>query len=300
MMLSSFDRKLIMALQEDGRASNVDLSQKLGIHVSTIAKRIDELEEHEIMKIQALPNPYKLGYSAHAIIAIETDIRRIDEICARLNNIFNVNLIITAFGRYDIIAVAYFPAMENLLNMVSRELSTINGLKVDTFLIKDVKKRYYGFTIDNTEPIKIDEIDQKIIEKLTENGRCKILNLARELGISPSTCLRRTSRLISEKVIEIRAIPNPSRIGYASNALLFLRVQTDKLENVCNTLRTFDNIFLVATLYNAYDAVIGYHASSPEELYRFKKTIISTDGVLSGDIIVRAEIKKRYYGKLLT
>ena len=299
-MLHPIDRQLIMALQVDGRATNVELSQKLGIHVSTIAKRIDYLEKNGVIKIQAIPNPYKLGYSAHAILAIETDSRRIDEICARLKKIFHVNLIITAFGHYDIIAITFFPALEDLLHMVSKEISNIDGLKIDTFLIKDIKKRYYGFTDDNTGPVKIDEIDQKIIVKLAENGRCKNRHLARELGISPSTCMRRTYRLLSEKVIDIRAIPNPSPIGYSSNAILFLRVRTDKLDEVCETLRMRDNVFLVATLFNTYDAVIGFHANSPEELYKTKNDILSIDGILSGDVFVRAEIKKRYYSRLLT
>ncbi len=123
-MLNSLDRKLILALQKDGRESNVELARQLGIHVTTVAKRVEMLEENEIIKVRALPNPFKLGYNAHAIIAIETKTTNIEKICSRLNKNFYVNLIVTTFGRYSILAIAYFPTWEMLLNMISSDLSS--------------------------------------------------------------------------------------------------------------------------------------------------------------------------------
>jgi DNA-binding Lrp family transcriptional regulator len=298
-MLDNFDRQLILALQKDGRATHVELAALLGSHVSTIAKRMELLEENETMKVRALPNPSKLGYTAHALIAIETRIPNVERILARLNANFHVNLAVTTFGRYNILAITFFPTWDRLFNMISSDLSTIEGTKVDTFLVKDIKKRYYGFNVTDVEPVKIDEIDQQIIEKLAENGRFKNQYLAAMLGISPPTCLRRVSRLLSEKVIEIKALPNPSQIGYTANAFLFLRIEPAKLEEICSRLSVYDDIYLIMTLHNSYDLFVSFNATSPEELYKFQNKILSLDGVLGGDIIVRAEIKKRYYGGFL-
>jgi DNA-binding Lrp family transcriptional regulator len=298
-MLDSFDRQLILALQKDGRANHVELAALLGSHVSTIAKRMELLEENETMKVRALPNPAKLGYTAHALIAIETRISNVDEILARLNKNFHVNLAVTAFGRYNILAITFFPTWDKLFNMISSDLSTIEGTKVDTFLIKDIKKRYYGFAVDNIKPVKIDEIDQQLIEKLTENGRYKNQHLAEMLGLSAPTCLRRVSRLLREKVIEIKALPNPSQIGYTANAFLFLRIEPTKLEETCSRLSVYEDIYLIMTLHNSFDMFVSFNATTPEELYKFQNKILSLDGILGGDIIVRAEIKKRYYGGFL-
>jgi len=299
-MINSVDRKLILALQQNGRATNIELSKQLGVHVSTIPKRIQLLEENEIIKIRALPNPFKLGYIAHAFIAIEADTDKINDICSRLNGNFNVNLVVTAFGRFDILAIVYFSTWEKLLSFVSSDLSATQGVRtVETFLVKEIKKRYYGFVVDNLTPVKIDEIDQGIIEKLTENGRYKSQHLAKELRISPPACLRRLSRLLREKVIEIKAIPNPSKIGYVANAFMFLRVQAAQLEEVCSALHLYKDVFLIMTLFNSYDILIGINATSPEELLRFKNKILSTDGIINDETMIRAEIKKRYYGGFL-
>jgi Lrp/AsnC family transcriptional regulator for asnA, asnC and gidA len=298
-MLDNFDRQLILALQKDGRATHVELATLLGSHVSTIAKRMKALEENESMKVRALPNPSKLGYSAHALVAIETRIPNVERIVDRLNKNFNINLIVTTFGRYNILAIAFFSDWDKLFDMIATDLSSIEGTKVAAFLVKDIKKRHYGFNVANIEPVKLDEIDKQIIEKLTENGRLKNQRLAEMHGLSPPTCLRRVSRLLNEGVIEIKAMPNPSQIGYSANAFLFLRTEPSKLEEICFKLSVYEKIYLVMTLHNSFDLVVSFNASTPEELYKFQNKILSVDGVLGGDIIIRAEIKKRYYGGFL-
>jgi hypothetical protein len=94
-------------------------------------------------------------------------------------------------------------------------------------------------------------------------------------------------------------MPNPSQIGYSSNAFLFLRTEPSKLEEICSKLSVYEKIYLVMTLHNSFDLVVSFNASTPEELYKFQNKILSVDGVLGGDIIIRAEIKKRYYGGFL-
>jgi DNA-binding Lrp family transcriptional regulator len=300
MILGELDRKLIMALQEDGRTSNIQLSRRLGVHVSTIGKKIQQLEKADLMKIRALPNPFKLGYRAHAFVALEVDSQQIEDICVRLMKNFPVNLVVTAFGRFDILASVYFPSWEQLLTFVARELSSIGAVKgVETFLVKDIVKRYYGVTIEDHSPTRIDELDQQIIERLTENGRLRNRKLAHELGISAPTCLRRLNRLLKSKVIEIKAIPNPSFIGYSSNAFIWLRVEAQKLEKICARLQIYKDIFLITTLFNGYDLFIGVNGTSPEELYAFRNKIMAIDGIVSHETIIRAEIKKRYYGGFL-
>ncbi len=300
MILSELDRQLILALQEDGRTSNFQLSRRLGVHVATISKKIQLLEQAELMKVRALPNPFKLDYRAHAFIALEVDSRQIEDISSRLMKHFPVNLLVTAFGRFDIIASVYYPSWEQLLSFVSTHLSPIGAIRrVETFLVKDIIKRYYDVNTEDQTPVKIDQLDQQIIEKLTENGRMRNSRLAQDLGISAPTCLRRLSRLLKSGVIEIKAVPNPSYIGYSSNAFMWLRVQAGKLEEICAKLQAYKDIFLVTTLFNGYDLLIGVNGTSPEELYAFKNKILAIEGIIAHETVIRAEIKKRYYGGFL-
>jgi DNA-binding Lrp family transcriptional regulator len=299
--LTANDQKLIAALHQNGRATHVELSKQLGLHVSTIAKRMQQLEADGIISIKALPNPFKLGYQAHAVIALETDHHEVDAICTRLNSSFNVNLVVTTFGRFDVIALVFFPAWGDLLDFISEYLSSINGiLSMETYFVKETRKRYYGFPVGKESPVKIDDVDQRLIEKLSENGRYTAQFLARELGISQPTCLKRLSFLLNEKVIEIRAVPIRSGSGYTAYAFMLLQVSASKFDAVCRVLNEFPDIFLILGLYNGYDILIGLNAANSERLYQFvKKHILSIDGIASGTMLIRAEVKKRYYGRFI-
>jgi DNA-binding Lrp family transcriptional regulator len=117
------------------------------------------------------------------------------------------------------------------------------------------------------------------------------------LGISLPTCLRRLSFLLNEKVIAVKALPNPSKLGNNANAMLFLRTQPSKLEAICAAIKSYHQVMLIMTLFNGHDIFIGLNAPDPESLYRsIKNDIMSIDGIVGAKTFVRAGIKKRYYG----
>lgn len=43
--------------------------------------------------------------------------------------------------------------------------------------------------------IELDKMDRRILDQLQRNGRMQNVELAREVGLSPSPCLRRVRRL---------------------------------------------------------------------------------------------------------
>ena len=67
----------------------------------------------------------------------------------------------------------------------------------------------------------MDEIDEKILEKLNENARKSYREIARELNISLTTVANRIKRMEDEKIIE-RYIPliNQEKIGYDLTAVI--------------------------------------------------------------------------------
>jgi Lrp/AsnC family leucine-responsive transcriptional regulator len=51
-------------------------------------------------------------------------------------------------------------------------------------------------------PSRLDSLDLKILGELQRNGRLTNVKLAKRIGLSPSPCLRRVTRLEAEGVIE--------------------------------------------------------------------------------------------------
>ncbi|WP_260961010.1 Lrp/AsnC family transcriptional regulator [Pseudomonas citri] len=72
-------------------------------------------------------------------------------------------------------------------------------------------------------PLNLDAIDRRILRALQRDGRLQNLELARQVGLSPSPCLRRVRLLEEAGVIErYVALVNPLKVDAAIT--LFVRV----------------------------------------------------------------------------
>lgn len=72
-------------------------------------------------------------------------------------------------------------------------------------------------------PMQLDAIDRRILRALQKNGRLQNLELARQVGLSPSPCLRRV-RLLEEAGIIKRyvALLDPAKVD--AGMTVFVRV----------------------------------------------------------------------------
>ena len=74
MGIDSFDRQILRLLQEDGRISNQDLADRIGLSPSPCLRRVRALEDAGIVKgYRAMIDAKALGYTLMALIYISMD-----------------------------------------------------------------------------------------------------------------------------------------------------------------------------------------------------------------------------------
>ena len=74
MEIDRYDRQILQILQEDGRISNQDLADRIGLSPSPCLRRVRALEDAGIVtSYRALLNAKALGYSLMALIYISMD-----------------------------------------------------------------------------------------------------------------------------------------------------------------------------------------------------------------------------------
>lgn len=72
--LDRLDRKILEHLQNDGRISNIELAEKVGLSPSPCARRVKQLEDSGlILKTVTLLNRDKLGLKLTALVQISMD-----------------------------------------------------------------------------------------------------------------------------------------------------------------------------------------------------------------------------------
>lgn len=86
--------------------------------------------------------------------------------------------------------------------------------------------------------MEIDALDRKILKALQLDARRKNADLAKDLGVAPSTMLERVRRLENRGYIQsFRAIVNPEKLGFAVQAL----VSVSLTQHTTGTIRPFEN-----------------------------------------------------------
>src|SRR5205823_5550374 len=88
----------------------------------------------------------------------------------------------------------------------------------------------------------IDEIDQRIIEALQQDGRRPFTKIAADLGISEASVRQRVGNLINTHVMQIVAVTNPVKLGFSLASMIGICVSGERLLEAAQEIATFDEV----------------------------------------------------------
>jgi Lrp/AsnC family transcriptional regulator for asnA, asnC and gidA len=144
--MDELDRRLMMELANDSRQSSAELSSKLDVSATTVRRRIRRLQKRGIVTFATIADPLKLGYSLTAIIALEVDLNKIDEVAKSLATCENVRYVSLCTGNHDIFVGAWFRSSTELKQFVKDYIGDLAGIrKTETFIVLDVIKEEVGW-----------------------------------------------------------------------------------------------------------------------------------------------------------
>ena len=140
----SLDTQLIRLLEHDGRQSSRVLAKHLNASAATIRRRIRKLIQDDVIRIQAVFNPSKVGTGLSAIISLDVEPRNLETAVSRLVGHRNVEWLSITTGRFDIIAEVRFSSTDELYSFLQAEMPKIEGLKnTETFVCLHLVKAPY-------------------------------------------------------------------------------------------------------------------------------------------------------------
>ena len=143
---NSIDKRIIEALQEDGRQSSNVLAKQLGVSSATVRRRIKNMVKSGLLRVTALVDPDKAGLPFIAIIALDIVNDKLDAALKVISKRPEVVWVCATTGRFDIFMVAHFPSSEDMSDFLRRELAELEGLKdSETFLCLGVEKGRYQY-----------------------------------------------------------------------------------------------------------------------------------------------------------
>lgn len=144
--LDEFDRKIVDALQANGRLSNIDVAKRVGLSHSSCSRRIARLERDGfIVGYRALTDRQKLGLSVRAFCGVirEADVGW-EEVAHNLAKIKGVVSVFAVSGDVDLMLEIVARDMQHYSQVVLQDVFNAKGVSAtrSSFVLEEVKSIY--------------------------------------------------------------------------------------------------------------------------------------------------------------
>ncbi len=142
--LDEVDRYIIDAMREDGRIAFAQIAQQLNVSPGMIRVRYNRLVELGILKVVAITNPLRLGFTTMAMIGIRTDGERMLEVAEKVSAFEEVIYLIVVSGRFDIMCEVVCRDHAHLLRFLTEKLYKVEGVREsESFMHLKIQKEVY-------------------------------------------------------------------------------------------------------------------------------------------------------------
>ena len=143
---------------------------------------------------------------------------------------------------------------------------------------------------------KIDLMDRCIIALLQVDGRLSHAELGRRLEIPEPTVRRRLKRLVDDDVMQVVAVPNPHKIGYEIHAVIGVKIQPGRVNDVVERLIDMRQVRYVGVTAGTYDIVIEALFRNNDDFRDFlTETLGGLEGLRETETSYVLDIAKRTY-----
>ena len=131
--LDEIDRRLIEALQHDGRASYADLAELVSLSPAATRLRVQRLLDAGVVQVVGVTDPLALGYPVMAALGVRVE-RNVREVADRIADIAGVIYVVFTSGSFDLLVEVLCEDSARLLTVIDDEVRAIEGVRsVESF-----------------------------------------------------------------------------------------------------------------------------------------------------------------------
>jgi DNA-binding Lrp family transcriptional regulator len=309
------DRRIIAALQLDGRATWRQIGELVGVSDSTVARRAQRLFDEGIVRVTGVADPARCGLGHVALIRLACDMGATRRVSRQLAERPDVRFVSLVTGSYDIVMELIVGSRRELSYFLNEELKTIDGVKQSATagVIRNFRMSYdwsreaLGARLadapplppdrfDDGQPVELDDLDHALLRLLSDDGRASFADLADAVEITESTARRRTEALLERGCLRVAVLVVPELVDFHVEVFAWLRVKLAELEQTAQALTAQRSVRYLSGTYGASNLVLEAVLRSDDDLYRFL-----TDGlggipaIENVEVNVELETVKRAY-----
>jgi DNA-binding Lrp family transcriptional regulator len=312
------DRRVVAALQLNGRAPWSTIARHVGVSESTVLRRVGQLTEAGQLRVIGVVDVLRCGLGVPVLVRLHCRPGSAQTVAAEVAARPETRYASVLAGSADCVAEVVLPHHEDIGRMVVDDLpgaadvldsETLTVMRTFTsahdwdprVLDESAAHELRGRDVRPFEecfwerpPERLDELELSIIAALGEDGRMSFKQLSAQVGASESTVARRVESLVRRGCLRFRTLAEPDLLGFGVEFMLWLSVLPNRLDQAGQQLATHANTkYLSATTgrFNLVGQVVLRHYA---DLYRYTTDVIGAlPGLQAADVTLQLRTLKR-------
>ncbi|MEU6078166.1 Lrp/AsnC family transcriptional regulator [Micromonospora sp. NPDC047074] len=317
--LDELDRQIIGALLAHPRATHAQIGEAVFTSEATVSRRIPRLIRSGAVRVIGVLDGETTRRARSLFVRLRCRpdaASRSAEHLARWQECGSVKLLT---GSFDCLAEVSYTSNDHLLQLMFEQLPGLDGVLAiwsnqvirrfatphnwsPSLLPADVVDRLRSQRVDRWNeqaapaevPPRLVRLDEMIIASLGADGRQSWQQLAERCSASPATVRRRAEAMMVAGSLRMRTVVEPSLVGLAVNAFIFLSIHPTQLGQAGELLAAHPAVLMIAATTGDRNLCGEIALESDGALYEFLSgTIGQLPGLQHADVAVALRSVKR-------
>lgn len=145
--LDDIDKRIISALQADGRRPYSRIAADLGVSESVVRYRAQRLEQAGVLQVVGIADPLRIGFDRMALIGLKVRPGSLDDVCAAVTELPETSYVAALAGSFDAIVEVVCRDTAHFTELLKR-LHVVDGVtSTESFLVLEIHKMAYGWGV---------------------------------------------------------------------------------------------------------------------------------------------------------
>jgi Lrp/AsnC family transcriptional regulator for asnA, asnC and gidA len=148
--IDDLDRRIIEALQANGRESFRGIAAQLGVAEATVRARYARLVADDILQVVGVTNPLGIGFEGMAMVGVKTSSAP-EPVADEIATWQEADYVVVTAGQFDLLVEVVCEDRRELLDLTNRMRALDGVLSTETFLYLQMCKQLYDWGTGPTQ-----------------------------------------------------------------------------------------------------------------------------------------------------
>ncbi|MFJ1648054.1 Lrp/AsnC family transcriptional regulator [Streptomyces sp. NPDC088258] len=311
-MIDDLDRRVIAALQLNGRAPWSAIARWVGASETTAQRRYQALRERRLLHVTGTLELDRIWAGSSMLVRVQAMPGKGLELAELLARCPQARFLAVVTGTADLIVDFVAADNDQLMRLLFDDLpgahlitstecvavirTFTSAALWDTGLLSreaaaDLRPAALAPSCEREDwdraPQALSDLEQAVAGVLAEDGRTPVSTLARRLERSESSVSRALDRLVSRGVLHFRTLADPALLGYQVEFMVWLSVEPDRLGEAGRSLARHPGTKFLSAATGRFNLVGHMVLPRRADLFRYSVEVIGAlPGLIASDVTV--------------